>query len=906
MLQVRRTTLLASAALPLWLAGATSAWAQDQASETPENDEIIVSGIRESLANSIEKKRAANQIVDTITAEDIGKLPDQNIAESIQRVTGVQITRSGGEGFGVNIRGLTALTTINGRVQLGQAGRTNEQASRDYDYRNLAAEFFQAIEVYKSPLASQPEGALGGTVNLVTRKPLDFNDLTLSAGAEGQYSDYVDRIDPRVSVFGAAQMLNDTVGVALSLSYARRNLRSDYFQALGGWVRQTLPGSNSGFDFNAADASTNQDVIRPIDLRFRTQDSVRTRYGADATIQWRPSSDFEARIDANYAKLENEFRNSWLATYNSNQASFVPGSLQIDSNGSLVGGAFVNQQVFVDGRYQSNPLPSYTFAGNLRWTPGAWTIEGDASYTNTKRDAIDAFIRYRNTLPLALSYELLGQRRPPELILSNPDGSPFDLTTPSLYVPNLAQDRIIASDNREYATRLDAKYEFDGGLLSALSVGARATWRDSRFRVRTSANQAANRANPAFFDQATGRQLTAADSPLNEFIGPFPWTLFEDYDGSFPRGWLNGVYSGCDADKGCPEFIDALNIRDFGGLLNSNPEQSDIAEDTIAGYVMADLGGDIAGLEFKANFGVRYVRAKTTSAGVFLNAGTIVPIVNENTDDDFLPAANITLTLMPDLLLRLSGARVLQRPELDQLAVGYNINPSSGVATLGNPNLEPFLANQFDVSLEWYPNRGALISAAAFYKDVKNFTTNTTFVGTIPGVTRLDGSTNFQITQPINGGGGTIKGFEIGVQMPFFFLPSPFDGFGAIANYTYSDSNTASGQPIPRLSKVSYNLIGYFERGGFSARAAYSWRGRYSETGEGGNGAANIGLFEYVAPSGYLDASISYDINKNFTILADGANLLRTKEIRYSGIESRLRDFYITDRRFSLGVRVKL
>lgn len=902
-MDVRRTILLASAALPVWLAGSAAAWAQE-AQQPSEDEEIVVTGIRESLATSIEQKRRADQIVDTITAEDIGKLPDQNIAESIQRITGVQITRSGGEGLGVNIRGLTALTTINGRVGLGPAGRNFYLSARHYDYRNLAAEFFQTIEVFKSPLASQPEGALGGTVNLITRKPLDFDSPVISIGVEGQYSDYVEQADPRGSLFIAAS--NDRVGASLSATYGKRSVRGDYFQALGGWQRSTL-GVPTGFDFNPNDAAVNQDVIRPIDLRYRTQDADRTRYGLEGTLQFRPTDSLELRFDGTFSRFENVFRNSWFRTFFNNPTSFVPGSLQIDEDGSLVGGRFVNQAVQVDGRYEPEIVDSYVLGGNVKWEKDRLSVIVDANISQTDYTLISQFLRYQGAAPATVDFAFRGPETPPTIALTNAAGAPYDLTDPALYLPNLSQDRVIAATGKERVVRGDLKYDVEAGPLAALSAGVRATWRDSTFRVLTSANQVGNTRNPAFFDPVTGRRLTAADQPLSTFNGPFPWRegIFPGVDGAIPREWLNGVYQAVGA-SGSPQYLDLLNIRDFGGLLNSNPEQSDIAEDTIAGYVMADFGGDIAGLEFKANAGVRYIRNDTRSEGVFVNAaGVLTPIVVENSDDNWLPAANVTLNLTENLLLRLAGARVLQRPDLDQLATGYNLNLSSGVATVGNPLLEPFKADQFDVSLEYYPVRGALISAALFYKDVKNFVGTRTFTGEIPGAIRLDGGTTFLITQPVNAGGGTIKGFELGVQMPFFFLSAPFDGLGAIANYTFSDADTDSGQPIPRLSRQSVNLIAYYEQAGFQARVAYSYRTAYAETGEGGNASQPLGLYEYIAPAGYLDASISYDITPTITLSIDGANLLRTEEIRYSGIETRLRDLQVTDRRFTFGVRAR-
>lgn len=870
--------------------------------DTSSADDIVVTGIRQSLATSIDQKRRATQIVDTITAEDIGKLPDENIAESIQRITGVQITRDRGEGLGVNIRGLSAQTTINGRVGLGS--RTDGISARDFDFRNLAADFFQTIEVFKSPIAAQAEGALGGTVNLITRKPLDLKERTISLGGEVQYGDYADKFDPRASIFLADQFAGDTLGVALSASYSRRRLRSDFFQSLGGWQRLNV-NTNTGFDFNNDRVTT--DVLRPVDLRFRTANDTRTRYGVDGTVQWKPSDAFEVRLDGTYTRFENVIRNAFFRTLSNNQASFVPGSLRVDENGSLLGANYTNQQVEVDGRYEPEPIDSYTFGGNAKWRGDRLSLELDGNLSQTKRKLISQFLRFVGTTPANVRYDFDGNDRPPTVQLTTAAGAPYDLTTPSLFVPNLAQDRVIASDAKEYVIRGDLKYEADAGPLRALAAGVRATWRDIGFRVRTSANQATNRANPSFYDQATGRRLTAADDPISQFNSEFPLSdgVFERFGGSFPRSWLVQSYPEGDIDFGSPQFLNLLRIRQFGGLINSNQEQSDISEDTLAGYAMADLGGNIGGLEFTGNAGVRYVKTDLTSSGLITIAGVASPVTITNDYDDWLPAANLTFNLSKDVLLRFAGARVIERPDLGQLSTGFNINISSGVATSGNPLLSPFRADQFDVSLEWYTSREGLISIAGFYKDVSNFVANRTFTGPIPGVTRLDGGTDFLITAPVNGGGATIKGFEVGVQQPFDFLPNSLRGFGAVLNYTFSDANTDSGQPIPRLSKHQVNLIGYFERDGLSTRVAYNYRSRYALNGEGGNSTQAIGLYEYILAQGFLDATISYDFGSNVTVVAEGANLLSTKDVRVNDISSRLRDLVVNDRRFTLGVRVK-
>ncbi|PAX09068.1 TonB-dependent receptor [Sphingomonas lenta] len=865
--------------------------------------DIVVTGIRQSLASSVARKREASQILDVITAEDIGKLPDDNIAESMQRVTGVQITRDRGEGFGINIRGLSSQTSINGRLGLGT--RTEGVSARDVDFRNLAAEFFQAVEVFKTPVASNIEGSLGGYVNLVTRKPLDLKERTISVAGELLLNEYAERADPRASLFFADQFADGTLGVSVAANFSQRRPRTDFFQSLGGWQRLNV-NRQTGFDFNADGVTT--DVLRPVDLRFRTSNDTRTRYGVDGTVQWRPSSELELRIDGNYSRFENVIRNHFFQTlFTNNATAFVPGSLQIDENGSLLGATYNNQAVRVDGRYEPDVNETYLIGGNARWLNDRLTVEVDGNYSYADRSFTSQFFRFQGATNATVSYRFRGNDVPPEVVLTNPNGTPYDLTTPSLFVSDLTLDRVFDQDTSEYVGKVDVGYDLDAGIFRRIAGGARLTRRDIRYRVLQAANVATNARNPAFFDQATGRRRTVAEEPLSTFLAPFPFGdgVFANFGGNFPRSWLVADYDEGDPRFGSSQFIDLLNTRDFGGRVNSNPEQSDIKEDTDAAYALAELEGAIGSVAVQSNIGVRYVRTRLDSSGLVTAGTTVTPITVENDYEDWLPAVNLQFRLTPDVVLRFAGAKVIERPDIGQLSAGAVINQSSGTATTGNPQLNPFRADQYDVSLEWYTSRTGLLSIAGFYKDVANFVSLQTSVGQIPGAVRFDGGTDFLITRPFNAGGATIKGFEVGVQQGFDFLPGFLGGFGVIANYTFSDADTDSGTPIFRLSRHQYNIVGFYERDGLSARAAYNWRSRYALTGEGGNSVQGIGLFEYIAANGFLDASISYEFNRNLTLVLEGANLLNTKEIRYTDVSSRLRDLQINERRYALGVRVR-
>ena len=340
-----------------------------------------------------------------------------------------------------------------------------------------------------------------------------------------------------------------------------------------------------------------------------------------------------------------------------------------------------------------------------------------------------------------------------------------------------------------------------------------------------------------------------------------------------------------------------------------------VTEETIAGYVQADFNGDLAGLSVRGNAGVRVVNTSQTSSGFVLIDGEPQPTSVDNDYTRVLPSFNAAVDLSEDLIFRLGASRSLTRPTLSQISPRESIAPTGLTVTRGNPNLDPFSATQIDTSLEWYFTDEALVAVTFFYKDVESFIVNVISEGVVPNAAGLindDGfdvtDAIFQIREPVNGEGASVIGFEASYQQPFTFLPAPFDGFGLLANFTFADSESEiefNGETIntllPGQSRTSYNLIGYYEKGPFSTRLAYSWRDKFLSSVRGSNRRN-----DFTDSFGTLDANVQYAISDRLTLTIDAINLLGEEFRQFAETRDRVLTFQETGRFVLFGIRGKL
>lgn len=876
------SVVCALAAMPVGAKAQTQSGAQvpDTASDAPSQDDaigdtIIVSGIRDSLRKAAQVKRDADQVLDVITAEDVGKLPDDNVAEALQRVTGVQITRVFGEGQAVNIRGLQQVRVeVDGRTLLGFSARVsppeNDNLGRSSGLDAVPSSLFGRLEVAKSSIASQVEGGLGGTVNLKTPKPFDFRKPTISLSARGTYSDESEQFEPAFQgLFTTTFGDDDQFGILLSGEYQKRTSRLQLFER------------NNFLERRNGDATaTNR--LGPLQLQYENVLIDRSRIGVSGAFQWKPSENLTFTADALYSRVDADRTNeaiTFILPTNQN-LNFRNAVLETVDGFEYIVAAEATGRIRVQNQRRKDPTDNLLVGFNAAFDSNdGITIEADAYYSRgTLRQEIEVVV-------LDTPNNLIGtfdfrDGTVPSLTLERPAGTPFSLTDPSVYTFPTTGNLTLRANQlpgnlEEYAARVDVGFEVSDGFK--ITTGAR--------YVDLSADQTSFRS----------RGL-ATRAELEPFLVPGDPNFLGSIDGDFPRefatffpdrDFLLGRVLASEPGDG-PDGFARNDLRDF--VLN---------EKTYSGYVMGNAEFDLLGRPAKFNAGVRLshteFRADTLTQ---LPGNMLVPTRDSNSFTNVLPSANLVVNVTDDFLVRLAASQTMQRAGLADLAPSTFINPTNLTSGGGNAQLTPPISTNFDVSFEYYMGGSNLISAAVFYKDVEDAITT----GTIQEEIIFEGAPlTVQTSRPFNIDSAKVRGFEVGITQFLDFLPSPLDGLGVIANYTFADSEDSAGFPLVATSKHSYNLVALYENGPVSARVAYNWRD--DSVFEFTQGRPNV-----IAALSQLDAQIGIDLTKQVTLQLLGQNLLprESATVEISNFNpTALNSYALSERRLSIGVRAK-
>ncbi|MEJ0058314.1 MAG: TonB-dependent receptor [Terricaulis sp.] len=901
---------------------ATPASAQE-AEATDDGETIVVLGIRASLASAQAIKQNSEQFVDSIVAVDIGKLPDVNVAEALQRISGVQITRNRGEGSSIAIRGLTQVRTeLNGRDIFSTTD------GRGLSFEDVPSELLAGVDVYKNPSAALIEGGVGGTVNLRTRMPFDAEGRVISVSAGGTWFDLREKAGGNLSALysdrwetGAGEF-----GVLANISYSQAYFREDAIVVEPFFERTDIPGF----------------IGTPVQVAagggVSSWNGDRERTGAALAFQWSPNADMEFYAQALTSHYEFYDPQTGLFGYgpSGSGGSLTPApgvTFEFDDDGNMTYGAFtggVGFQSFTRDDSRISDTTDYAIGG--KWQVNDMlTASTDLQYVDseTENESATGFGALNSTPTLFV--DLRG-----DLPLFTVDPTSL-LTDPANYNYQALMVRSSTSTGEQLAWRGDLEWDFDesDNWARSLSVGVRTTQRDIEFRE-------------SGFDWAgiTGPPWDGA--PLSTAL----YTEFPDYYAPSPhigdlfRGDGSGIWGPhLIVDPGLMKDRDRA-IAILGGLNPNSGAPTAFTpqdqintqhEETFAAHALLRFGDDDAGLPYDGNVGVRIVRTQIEAEGVRTltyrlpsNTGADITVsdvlTNEQDYTEILPSVNLRFFLRDDLFLRFAAARGLSRPSFGDLAANFSLsenyvdldNNAATPPTLddrtgsgGNPGLRPLTDNQVDLAIEWYPNASSSLYATVFYKQVFDFLQTGVYFETydVPG----SGPQQFEITSRVNGEEGTIKGLEIGGNTFLDFLPAPFNHFGVQANYTYVDSEAPSPSavdsagrplivPIEFLSKNSYNLVAFYEDGPFNARLAYNWRDQYVVT-TAGNGTGNLPI--YNDAFGQLDASVSYDFSDHIALSIDASNLLDAERHTFQAFENRPRDFVLNDRRIGFRLRFR-
>ncbi|MBP6596234.1 MAG: TonB-dependent receptor [Arenimonas sp.] len=847
---------------------------------------VEVTGIRAGVENAIETKQTSSQIVEAVSAEDIGKLPDTSIAESIARLPGLTAQRDRGRASEINIRGLSgdfATTTLNGREQVSLGN------NRGVEFDQYPSEFIRQAVVYKTPNAALVNQGLSGTVDLQTIRPLDFSERTIAVNARGEMNDLDGEKDygNRFSVSFVDQFADDTVGLALGYARLNNPAQGHQFEAWG--YNNGALGGGKLYDFS----------------------NDNTRDGFIAAVEYKPNDVYSTMFDFYYSRFDKEEQKRGM--------EFGTGTISNrvnDATGTATSFDFAGFDPVVRNDLNVTNDTLFSFGWNQKFTVGdAWTISTDLSHSEADRNE-RILETYSGLLPGVTD---AGSAR------FNPDGFfefdfGLDYGDPNILVlgdpGGWGQDGYI-KDFKVRDTlssgRVDLERSFESGMISSLKFGVNISGRD---KSRAS--------NENFLCLVACRDGATAAIPDGLLTGSdFGFAGVPGITGYSALGALSSIY--------------APRANNNGDIANKN---WDVSETITTTFVQANIDMELGSIPVTGNVGVQAVHADQESNGVATYAGNDIgdPISGGTTYTEYLPTLNLNFMLPWEQIVRVGAGRQMARPRMDDMRAnaGYGINrtppscPSDDPAPCprwsgggGNPELEPWLANAGDVSYEKYfgtPGQRGYASAAYFYKSLRTYIYNQTVPfdfgglavppGTLP--TDIPASDIGDFTSPQNGNGGTLRGLELAVSVPFGLFWDPLEGLGLQASYTDSTTNISpdgpgTSQPLPGFSKYTSNVTLFYERSGFSIRGSRRSRSEFlGEVQRFGGDRTRI-LF---AGEAVVDMQIGYTLQsgsmEGLTFLAQVSNLTDEPfRSNFDGLDQRPREYFEYGRNYLLGVSYK-
>lgn len=895
------------------LAIAVPAMAQESQPQGEEVETVIVSGIRSSLRDSLSVKRDSVQALDAISAEDIGDFPDKNVGEALQRVPGISINRQDGEGRAVSIRGADQSlirVEVNGVSQLS----LTVGGGRDVDFRDIPVEFISRVEAVKTPTPEMTEGGIG-TVRLYTRRPLDSPDGYLAGSVQGVYSDLADSTDPKLALIGSRTFLDGTFGVQLSAQWEQRHLFSNNARTTG-WLRRaptaTGAGSTPGRGTDV-DADGTLDWVPEIP-RYINDRRETTRTAFSGVLQWKPTESFELYLDSTYTKGREKV-SSMLMQLGAAAGLIDYANSHVGADNTVDHIELTSTAAFpIDLAYRNinGQLEREQYNAILggKWNSGPWTV--DARYAYSRGEVQNDEKNSTATIfgvPRAI-IDYTGGEGAPDFSFPGID------TTDGALVNNLAAVFNPRNNNQE-EDGLQFNIEFKPEIPWIKSVKAGYEQRDLtmesllfartiQISARTPTPASSGATTTVAVPQASIADIVNANSGVNSV------RFFDTGDLGFPGGIRFWNDNG-DATFAATIAASGLTMDPYGANANAGTNGTfqnyldtwAVEEKTKAGYLQATFGWDELAVPIHATVGARYFDTNTLSSGfnrVQQGANITYPEASQTGGyNDWLPSINVRFDLTDKLVARVTAGDVMARPNPSQLAFRRSTDVVGLTGSRGNPDLQPFEARQYDAGLEYYFSDVNYVSAAYFRTEIGRFIITQATPETIDGTT-------YSISRPINGTDAvTIDGFEIGGQYAFDFLPAPWSGFGVMANATFANdkgfkgTNLLTGEllPFPGLSETSYNASIYYENAHFSVRTAYNWREQWLITSAGRGG-----LPEFNEDYGTLDASVSWNVNKNVSVFADVVNLLDEQRIENNNPFRRIGNETF-GKRYFLGARAK-
>lgn len=899
--------LLAALATAICSTGASAQDSEDAV------EEIVVTGFRSSLRTSLNQKRNSTGVVDVIVAEDIADFPDLNLAEALQRIPGVAITRAGGEGRQVTVRGLgPAFTTtrINGMEALSTAGFTDalggNNRTRGFDFNSFDSELFNSLAINKTSSAELQEGGLGATLDLQSAQPFDFDGLTFAASGQLGYNDLSDETDPRGALLISNTFADGKFGALFSIATSQRNI-SDEGSSTVRWSNTENFGSVDGVVLDPLLAPNHEVNLawHPRIPRYDSYVQETDRLGLSGSLQFRPGDNTEISLDALMSQSETTRDEAFIQGALNNATAVTATNITnyTIANETIVSADLTNARILSERRHDELEVDfsqyvlsfDHAFTESLRIGALAGTAESEFDnpvqrYVILQKDAA------------SYSYDMSGS-----------DGAIFswgpEASDPNGWiVSNLRKREPYTKNTIDYA-ELNAAFDFNDTLTLKGGVSQRT------------------------YDMET-TQAFMANEGNNGVVGILDPGLLVTYDAGALGSW---------AAPNMDEFNSQFGFYDDAGVFETSidfrvQDTFTIEEETLAYFLQLDFAFDTA-MPIRGNIGARYFETDQNSTGIAsLAAGTISADVNYS---DTLPSLNLVMELTDDLLLRFGYSEVIARPGMALLRPVSTVSVAGSNRTVqgNNPGLGPTLADAYDVGIEWYFAEESLLALGIFRKDIGTFiqtiAQNIPYTSTgLPIQQAIDACTasafgygpdcnenlDWNVNAPGNSPGGTLDGFEISYQQPFVFLPGIFSNFGAIINYTYVDAQidylgvvTTPAPPVTTvvreneslidLSENTSNLTLYYEDERLHMRVSVADRDDYLTNVPGRNGA----YVERTKGTTNLDFSAGFQITDSIRLTFEALNL--TNEAENQRLDATIAPadvvsyYHETGRQYYLGAR---
>ncbi len=838
-------------------------FAQEAPAAEGQIQQVTVSGIRASVRSALVAKEASNSMVEVIAAEDIGKLPDTTIAESLARLPGLSSGIDRGNASQVVARGLGPRfvgATLNGREL------ASSEPNRAVRFEQFPSESLTGATVYKTQSAELVEGGIATTIDLQTVKPLNYKERQASFKADALYYELGRDIPgakttkPRIGGIYIDQFANKTLGVALAFSYQDQ---PSLVKRVEHW------GFNEANSENV-DGKPGADKT-PWGIAEEAKRGTNKRSSVLGKVEWKPSGDLFVTGDLYYSK--EDIKEPAVSHWYENLGNWGGGRTADYSNvdvrdGYVVGATVKNQTVTANNSLWLQDMDVFAGGLNAKFSLGDWKMEADASTSGGERDSQWRDLRLFSKNPGIFTWSFPGNG------VQNYSYDQ-DLGTPANYWPaQMNVDTDGHMRDRLSAFHLNGTRAVAWGALSRIKTGVRVTDREKKYHQTTWSIGAPGTAIP---DSAYERVVV-------DGMGSF--LALKDFMGGTTAAFGANVYSPDGRTPNQNDLLSGWKVKERSSSI----------------YAQGELEGEALGKTYRGNVGVRLVHSRQTGEGMqALDGGTPTAVSGGTSYTEVLPSLNLIFNMdeAQERQLRFSVARAMARAPLDELrasraiwTAGSGDQPLTGTA--GNPDLKPMMANQLDLAYQWYFSKGSLLSAGLFYKQISRYIAITEDTTTLNGRVAT-------LTRSVNGEGGNVRGLELIYQQLFD------NGFGVASNYSYTSSdireNVPVGNPYPVEGLMKHNggVTLWYEKDGYEARLSANYHSPFVRNPTWAAGALTVNEEET-----YVTLGLSKQLTPNIT-LRFGMDNVTNQKVTYTGAGNPFRqETFDFGRRYNLGITFKL